>query len=84
MLATTRFIIVCSPAFYLKIRVTAVALQGCQTWSQAERKENRLMVVENRVLRKIFKTERENVTGGGEKCTLRNLMMYSIHLMEYK
>ena len=39
-----------------------VALYGCETWSLTLREERRLRVFENRVLRIIFGTKREEVT----------------------
>ena len=45
-------------------------LYGCETWSLILREERRLRVSENRVLRRIFGPERDEVTG--EWGTLRN------------
>jgi hypothetical protein len=39
-------------------------LYGCETWSLPLREEHRLRVCENRVLRRIFVTKRDGVTGG--------------------
>jgi hypothetical protein len=36
---------------------------GCETWSLILRKEHRLWVFENRVLRRIFGPKRDEVTG---------------------
>jgi hypothetical protein len=44
-----------------------VALYGCETWSLTVRKEHRLRVFENRVLRSIFGTKGDEVTGGCRK-----------------
>jgi hypothetical protein len=41
-----------------------VVLYGCETWSLTLRKEHRLRVFEKRVLRRIFRTKREEVAGG--------------------
>jgi hypothetical protein len=38
-----------------------VALYGCETWSLTLREERRLIVFENRVLRKIFGPKRDEV-----------------------
>jgi hypothetical protein len=51
----------------LKIRIyktisLPVVLYGCETWSLTLRKEHRLRVFENRVLRKIFGPKRDEVT----------------------
>jgi hypothetical protein len=52
----------------LKIRkymtiILPVVLNGCETWSLTLREEHRLRLFENRVLRKIFGSKREEVTG---------------------
>jgi hypothetical protein len=44
-----------------------VVLYGCETWSQTLREEHRLKVFENRVLRRIFGPERDEVMGGWRK-----------------
>jgi hypothetical protein len=55
----------------IKIRKTRlilpVVLYGCETWSLTLRKEHRLRVFENRVLRRIFGPKRDEVTGGWRK-----------------
>ena len=38
-------------------------LYGCETWSLTLREEHRLRVLENRVLRRIFGSKRDGVTG---------------------
>jgi len=40
---------------------------GCETWSLISRKERRLRVFENRVLRRIFGTKRDEVIGEWRK-----------------
>jgi len=40
-----------------------VVLYGCETWSLTLRKERRLRVFENRVLRRIFGPKRDEVRG---------------------
>ena len=40
-----------------------VVLYGCETWSLTLRKERRQRVFENRVLRRIFGSKRDEVTG---------------------
>ena len=42
-------------------------LYGCETWSLTLRKEHRLRVFENRVLRRIFWPKRDRVTGEWRK-----------------
>jgi hypothetical protein len=54
---------------YLKIRIyktiiLPVVLYGCETWFLILREEHRLRVFENRVLRRIFGSTRDEVTGG--------------------
>jgi hypothetical protein len=44
-----------------------VVLYGCETWSLILRKEHRLRVFENRVLRRIFGPNRKEVTGDWRK-----------------
>jgi hypothetical protein len=43
--------------------ILPVVLYGCETWSLTLRKERRLRVSENRVLRKVFGHKRDEVTG---------------------
>jgi hypothetical protein len=45
----------------------AVVLYGCETLSLKLRKEHRLRVFENRVLRRLFGTKRDKVTGEWRK-----------------
>jgi len=51
----------------LKTLMFHVILYGCETWSVTLRAERRLRVFENRVLRGIFGTKREEVTGEWRK-----------------
>jgi hypothetical protein len=44
--------------------IVLVALCGCETWSFTSREEHRPRVFENRVLRKIFGTKKEEVVTG--------------------
>jgi hypothetical protein len=44
--------------------ITLPPLYGCETWSLTLREENRLTVLQNRVLRRIFKPKREEVSVG--------------------
>jgi hypothetical protein len=43
--------------------ILPVVLYGCETWSLTLRKEHRLRVFENRVLRRIFGPKRDGVRG---------------------
>jgi hypothetical protein len=44
-----------------------VVLYGCETWSLILREEQRLRVFENRVLKRIFGRNRDEVTGDWRK-----------------
>jgi hypothetical protein len=50
-----------------KTIILPVVLYGCETWSLTLREEHRLRVFENRVLRRIFGTKRDEVTGEWRK-----------------
>jgi hypothetical protein len=52
---------------------------GCETWSLTLRKERRLKVFENRMLRRIFGPKREEVKGSGENYKMRSLIIYTPH-----
>jgi hypothetical protein len=43
--------------------ILPVVLCGCETWSLTLREECRLKVFENKVLRRIFASKRDEVTG---------------------
>ena len=47
--------------------ILPVVLYGCETWSLILREKQRLRVLENRVLRRVFRPKRVEVTGGMEK-----------------
>jgi hypothetical protein len=47
--------------------ILPVVLYGCETWSLTLREECRLRVFENRVLRRVFGTKRDEVTGEWRK-----------------
>ena len=51
----------------------SVVLYGCETWSLTLREERRLRVFDNRVLRRIFGTNREEVTWEWRKLHNENL-----------
>jgi len=46
-----------------RIKILPVVLYGCETWSLTLRKERMLRVFENRVLRRVFGSKRDGVTG---------------------
>jgi len=54
-------------------------LFGCEIWSLTLRKERRLRVFENRVLRRIFGPKRDEVTGEWRKLHTRSLMTCTLH-----
>ena len=49
-----------------KTIILPVVLYDCETWSLTLREEHRLMVFENKVLRKIFGAKKDEITGDGE------------------
>jgi len=53
--------------------ILPVVLYGCETWSLALREERRLRVFENRVLRRIFRAETDEVTGEWRKLHSKEL-----------
>jgi hypothetical protein len=68
MLVIIRCRIFCLPVCYPKIQtlryiILPVVLYGCETWSLTLREEHSLRVFENRVLRRIFGSKRDEVTG---------------------
>ena len=49
--------------------ILPVVLYECETWSLNLREERKLRVFENVVLRRIFGSRRDKVTGGMEEIT---------------
>jgi len=47
--------------------ILPVVLYGCETWSLTLKEGRRLRVLENRVLRRIFRPKRDEVTGEWRK-----------------
>jgi hypothetical protein len=47
--------------------ILPMVLSGCETWSLPLKEEHRLRVFENRILRRIFRPKRDEVTGGWRK-----------------
>jgi hypothetical protein len=60
-----------------------VVLYGCETWSLALRREHRLRVFENRVLRRIFEPKSDEVRGCGENYIMRRLMVCTSHPLKF-
>jgi hypothetical protein len=56
-----------------KTIIMPVVLDGCETWSLTLKEEHRLRVFENRVLRRVFRLKRDEVTGGWRKLLNREL-----------
>jgi hypothetical protein len=52
-------------------------LYGCETWSLTLRKEHRLRVYANRMLRRIFGRKREE--DRGENCIMMNFITCILH-----
>jgi hypothetical protein len=50
-----------------EITILPVILYGCETWSLTLREQRRLRVFENRLLRRIFGSKSDEVTGGWRK-----------------
>jgi len=50
-----------------RILILSVVLCGCETWSLTLREQRGQMVFENRVLRRIFGSKRDEVTVEGRK-----------------
>jgi hypothetical protein len=57
--------------------ILPVVLHGCETWLLTLREERRLRVFEKRVLRKIFGSKRDEVTGEWRK--LHNEELNDLH-----
>ena len=55
--------------------ILPVVMYGCETWSLTLRDERRLRVFENRVLRRVFRPKRDEVTGNGENYITRSLVI---------
>jgi hypothetical protein len=60
-----------------KTIILPVVLYGCETWSLILREECRLRTFENRVLRRIFVPQRDEVTGGWRK--LHNEELHNLY-----
>ena len=59
-----------SKSIRINIRISIilpVVLYGCETWALILKEERRLRVFENRVLKRIFGSERDAVTGEWRK-----------------
>jgi hypothetical protein len=61
-----------------KTVILPVVLYGCETWSLTLREKHRLMVFENRVLRRIFGLKREE---GGLWRKMHNDELYNLYFL---
>ena len=52
-------------------------MYGCRTWSLTLREEHRLRVFENKVLRKIFRAKKDEITGEWRK--LHNAGLHALY-----
>jgi hypothetical protein len=59
-----------------------VVLYGCEAWALTLREEQRLRVFENRMLRRIFGSKRDEVTGYWRK--LHNEELYNLYNYNYQ
>jgi len=60
-----------------RIIVLPVVQHGCEIWSLTLREERRLRVFENRVLRRVFGSKRDEVTGNGENYIMKSLWIFT-------
>jgi len=69
MVAVIRCRIFCLPVCYSKCKdiILPVVLYGCETWSLTLGEKRKLRVFENRVLRRILRPKRDEVTGEWRK-----------------
>jgi hypothetical protein len=62
-----------------KTIISPVVLYGCETLSLTLGEEHRLRVFENRVLRRIFRPNRDEVTGGWRKLHNEDCIVCTLH-----
>ena len=60
-----------------RIIILPVVTYGCESWSLTLREERKLRVFENRVLRRVFGSKRDEVTGNGENYIMRSLGIFT-------
>ena len=60
-----------------KTIILLVVLYGCETWSLTLREEHRLRVFKNKILRKIFRAKRDEITGEWRK--LHNAELHALY-----
>jgi hypothetical protein len=59
--------------------ILPVVLYGCEIWSLTLREERRLRVFEKRVLKRIFRPKRDEVTGSTENHIIKSLKVCTAH-----
>jgi len=57
--------------------ILPVVLYGCETWSLTLREERRVRGFENRVLRRVFGSKRDELTGNVENYVTKNLRIFT-------
>ena len=57
--------------------ILPVVLYGCETWSLTLREERRLRVFENRVLRRVFGSKRDEITRNGKNYIIWSLGFFT-------
>jgi hypothetical protein len=62
-----------------KTIILPVVLYGCETWTLTLRAEHGLRVFENRALRKIFRSKKDEVTEGGGWRRLHNEELHNLY-----
>ena len=60
-----------------KTIILPVVLYGCESWSLTLREEHRLRVFENKVVRKIFRAKKDEITGEWRK--LHNAKLHALY-----
>ena len=65
-----------------KTIILLVVLYGRQTWSLVFREEQRLSVLANEVLKKIFGAKRDEITGNGESYVMLSYMHCILRLTQ--
>jgi len=72
---------VCPFFSYLRNQIT-LTIHGCATWSLKTRREGRLRLFENRVMKRIFGPNRDEVTGEWRKVHNEELIdLYSANVI---
>jgi hypothetical protein len=63
--------------------ILPVVLYGCENWSLILREESRLRVFENKVLRRIFRPKRDEVTGEWRRLHKKSFMLCTPHQISF-